>query len=65
MTRPEASAYIASWADQNIDTAERDRFREMTETELLNLHEGNFARYQIRPSEFAAWAEVWKDPAQP
>ena len=64
MTRPEASVYIASWADQNIDAVERDRFREMTETELLNLHEGNFARDQIRPSEFAAWAEVWKDRTQ-
>ena len=59
MNRPEASAYIASWAEQNIDAEERDRFREMTETELLNLHEGNFARYQIRPSEFAAWEKVW------
>jgi len=59
MTRPEASAFVAKWAEQNIDAAERDRFREMTETELLNLHEGNFARYQIRPSEYAAWAKVW------
>ncbi len=31
----------------------------MAESELLNLHEGNFARYQIRPSEFRAWTEVW------
>lgn len=61
MTRPEASGYIATWAEQNIDAEERDRFREMTETELLNLHERNFARYQIRPSEFAAWEKVWGD----
>jgi hypothetical protein len=26
---------------------------------LLSLHEGNFARYQIRPSEFAAWRKAW------
>ena len=36
-------------------SAERERFREIAESELLGLHEGNFARYQIRPSEFAAW----------
>lgn len=32
---------------------------EIAETELLGLHEGNFARYQIRPSEFAAWQTAW------
>jgi hypothetical protein len=30
------------------------------EAELASLHEGNFARYQIRPSEFAAWRRVWE-----
>jgi hypothetical protein len=34
-------------------------FREVAESELLSLHEGNFARYQIRPAEFAAWREAW------
>ena len=29
------------------------------EGELLGLHEGNFARYQIKPSEFKAWGEIW------
>lgn len=34
-------------------------FRDTAETELLGLHEGNFARYQIRPSEFAEWQKAW------
>ena len=51
---------IGAWADENIALDERERFREMAENELLNLHEGNFARYQIRPSEFAAWQEIWR-----
>jgi Fic family protein len=51
---------IAAWADENIGIDDRERFREMAENELLNLHEGNFARYQIRPSEFAAWEELWR-----
>jgi hypothetical protein len=32
------------------------------ETELLSIHEGNFARYQITPSEFEAWQAVWRQP---
>jgi Fic family protein len=33
---------------------------EPTKIELISLHEGNFARYRIRPSEFAAWRQVWE-----
>ena len=59
-SRGAANTYLAQWADEHIAADERARFREMAEGELLNLHEGNFARYQIRPSEFAAWQEVWR-----
>jgi hypothetical protein len=58
--RVTAPYMIGAWADENIALDERERFREMAENELLNLHEGNFARYQIRPSEFAAWQEIWR-----
>lgn len=57
--RKEAIAHISARAADRIDPADQDRFVEITEAELLALHEGNFARYQIRPSEFAAWHEVW------
>ena len=40
-------------------SAGREKFRDMAESELVGLHEGNFARYQIRPSEFEAWQKVW------
>lgn len=56
-----ASAHIASWVDKNVAEADRERFRDMAEAELLSLHEGNFARYQIRPSEFEAWQQVWRN----
>ena len=59
MDRKAAAARIALRAEEDIAAGERERFREMAETELLSLHEGNFARYQIRPSEFAAWEAVW------
>ncbi len=37
----------------------KSRFTEMVETELLSLHEGNFARYQIRPAVFKNWKKAW------
>jgi Fic family protein len=48
----------------NIKVAElpakdHDRFVETVDTELLSLHEGNFARYWIRPSEFKIWKAIW------
>lgn len=55
-----AAAYIADWVGKNgLPDAEREQFRDMAESELVSLHEGNFARYQIRPSEFEAWQQVW------
>jgi len=63
MNRSTANAYVESFAERNVDAGDRERFREMAESELLNLHEGNFARYQIRPSEFRGWEEVWNAKA--
>lgn len=59
MDKKQATKHVATWTSEHIDAAERERFRETAESELLGLHEGNFARYQIRASEFAAWREVW------
>jgi hypothetical protein len=47
------------WVDKNLPEADREKFRDMAESELLSLHEGNFARYQIRPSEFQGWQQAW------
>ncbi len=60
MNRSTANSYMESFTERNVEPADRQRFREMAESELLNLHEGNFARYQVRPSEFQAWEEIWK-----
>jgi hypothetical protein len=59
MGQRKATAHISAWAREHIDPEERERFRETAERELLSLHEGNFARYQIKPSEFEAWQEAW------
>ena len=58
--RNEAAARIAAWSREEIDPDDRQRFAELAETELASLHEGNFARYRIRPSEFSAWRDIWE-----
>jgi len=57
--RSEAAARIATWSHKEIDPDDRQRFAELAETELTSLHEGNFARYRVRPFEFAAWQNSW------
>ncbi len=59
--RKEAAAFIGDWVNKNVAEDKRDTFREMVESDLLSLHEGNFARLQIRPSEFKAWQVVWEN----
>jgi hypothetical protein len=59
MDRARAAAHVSAWTHGHIPEAERERFQETAERELLSLHEGNFARYRVRPSEFLAWRAVW------
>lgn len=64
MGKKDAAQHVAAWAAAQISEPDRPRFVEMVETELLALHEGNFARYQVRPSEFDAWQKVWTARSQ-
>lgn len=59
LDKQQAHAHINQWIRDNIPTEDQTQFQEYTETELLSLHEGNFARYQIRPSEFEQWQKVF------
>ena len=61
LDRKEATAYIAEWLNSNVAVDERGKFREMAESDLLSLHEGNFARLGVRPSEFAVWQVAWEN----
>jgi hypothetical protein len=63
MDRKTAAAHIATWVQEHITHADREHFREMAESELLGLHEGNYARYEVRPAEFTAWRGVWTETA--
>ena len=57
--RKQAGEFISDWTADNHTIDDREAFRECIETELLNLHEGNFARYLIQPAEFQAWQKIW------
>ncbi|NML11990.1 hypothetical protein HHL08_17865 [Sphingobium sp. AR-3-1] len=59
LSRQATRAHLITTSHEFIPTADQDQFAEVAETELLGLHEGNFARYLVRPSEFAAWQQIW------
>jgi hypothetical protein len=54
-----ASKRIAAFAASAVEAPWRAKLIEVAETELLNMHSGNFARYGVRPSEFDRWSAVW------
>jgi len=58
MSPSEATQAVARFA-LSLPAEEQARFSEIIEQELAGLHEGNFARYRVRPSEFRAWQEQW------
>ena len=47
---------VASWTASHIPEEDQQRFISLVHTEFKGLHEGNIARFRLRPAEF----EVWK-----
>jgi hypothetical protein len=60
-TRREAVACLRRWAEDSIIEGDRKSFVAAAEETLAGIHEGNFARYQIRPLEFEAWKTAWSE----
>ncbi|MBU3741271.1 MAG: Fic family protein [Candidatus Kapabacteria bacterium] len=60
MDRTSAVAFIRMRATESVSDVDRSRFVEVCETEIMNLHEGNIARFRLRPSEFMEWKEAWQ-----
>ncbi|HSC38903.1 MAG TPA: Fic family protein, partial [Chitinophagaceae bacterium] len=60
LPRKEANAAIKTKAIQ-VPEKDQAKFIESVETELLSIHEGNFARYRVRPAEFKRWKEAWEN----
>jgi Fic family protein len=55
-----ATAFIKHRAAEQVSQEDRPRFVEVVETELMSLHEGNIARYRLRPSEYQTWRQTWR-----
>jgi len=42
-------------AKDMVPEIDREHFLKITKEEIAALHEGNFARYRLRPAEFNDW----------
>ena len=59
MDKKTAIAYIKQHAVDSLPMEDQARFREIVETEMMSLHEGNIARYRLRPAEYQSWLLHW------
>ncbi|MBI5346556.1 MAG: hypothetical protein HZB76_05395 [Chlamydiae bacterium] len=55
----EAVAIIKSHASESIPIKDQARFIEVVEIEIMNLHEGNIARFRLSLSEYHTWKKNW------
>lgn len=62
MPRAAASGSIRAFAREHVPELDRGQFTEAAEIELIGLHEGNFARYKVTPSQFHTWKAAWESP---
>ena len=60
MEKKTATALVRERAAEQVPPADQARFLEVTETEIMSLHEGNIARYRLRPAEYQAWRKDWR-----
>lgn len=59
MDKKAATAFIKQRAMEDVPHEDQARFIEVVETEVMSLHEGNIARYRLRPAEYQIWLERW------
>jgi len=59
MDKTMATAFIRQHSIEDVPQADQARFVEVAETELMSLHDGNIARYRLRPSQYQHWQETW------
>ena len=60
MDKKAAAAFIKQRAMEAVAPEDRARFIEVVETEAIGLHEGNIARYRLRPSQYQTWRKMWR-----
>ncbi len=60
MDKQAATELVRQRAAEQVSPANQARFVEVVETQLMSLHEGNIARYRLRPAEYQAWRRGWR-----
>ena len=60
MDKKTAAAFVKHRANEDIPQEDRMRFIEVIETSLMSLHEGNIARYRLRPYQYQKWKKNWR-----
>lgn len=60
MDQKAAARHIRRRAAEALLAEDGQRFIEIVETDLLNLHEGNIARARLSPTELEAWKAGWR-----
>jgi hypothetical protein len=60
MDKKAATAFARRRAAVEVPPVDQARFVEIVETELMSLHEGNIARYRVRPTEYLSWRKDWR-----
>ena len=60
MDKKAAIAFIKQRAIEGVPREDQARFSEVAETEIINLHEGNIARYRLLPLQYQVWREAWR-----
>jgi Fic family protein len=59
MDKASAVRHVARRAAEWLPVEDQPRFIEAVENSLASLHEGNIARFRLRPSEYRKWQESW------
>lgn len=54
-----AKTWIEEFTKREIPTEDQSEFHSVTLQEVFSIHEGNFARFKVRPSQFEKWYKVW------
>jgi hypothetical protein len=57
LDKKSATKWIKQRAKESVPQTDQRQFIEVLETELMGLHEGNFARYGLTHHEFKRWHE--------
>jgi hypothetical protein len=54
----QAQDVVTTWAAEHLPEEDQQRFINLVHAELKGLHEGNIARFRLRPAEFTTWQKT-------